>query len=357
MSDEPTGVVVGIGIDPSAIGEPISTIDPALARSVHEELLEVLAIHGRLVFGSDADRQAFIDGLAELPPAISKLWEALVSAGRLKFEVLDPPVDPGLAETLDPAELAMHLAKRVDLVLLEREHAELLGVPPDAFSIPAPGGSPELGRLATATRTVALVRARDLVDAPIRAGDNREEVWQTRLAPFVAVSKSVVIYDRYAGVAAARRYRYKLRSRDGLTWLLNKISMYPGRRVRLITAVMEEDGNRRMDQEVVADGLQELRWAMGERDVQLDVILVPDGARRFGHDRHIRFGDRVALALGPGLQIFADQTAEETVTVARLPISDAKERERGSERHQLRPPPEGWITNVRAGRSSDRMQR
>ncbi len=34
----------------------------------------------------------------------------------------------------------------------------------------------------------------------------------------------------------------------------------------------------------------------------------------------------------------------ETVTVARLPISDAKERERGSEPDQLRSPSEGWIT-------------
>ena len=116
----------------------------------------------------------------------------------------------------------------------------------------------------------------------------------------------------------------------------------------MITAVMEEDAGRRMDAEVIADGLQELRWSLGEADVMLDVILIPDGAKRFGHDRHIRFGERVALALGPGLQTFSTQHADETVTVARLPIADARDRERGSERNQLRPPPEGWITNRRS---------
>jgi hypothetical protein len=340
-----TGVVVGVGIDPEAIGEPISLIDPALARSVHEELLEALSIHGRLVFTCTADRDRFIQQLGSLPTGIAKLWETLLSSQRIRLDVLDPPVEPGLGEVLEAQEIADHLARRVDLVLLEREHAELLGVPPDAFSVPAPGGRPELGRLTTATRTRSLIRAKQLVDAPIREGDNREEVWRSRLAPFVAVSKVVVIYDRYAGVQAARRYRYNLRSRDGLTWFLNKISMVPGRRIRLITAVMDTDGGRRMDAETLAEGLQQLRWAMGDRDVQLDVILVPDGAKRFGHDRHIRFGDRVALAMGPGLQVFSSPRAQETVTVAKLPVADAKQRERGSEHHQLRPPPDGWITN------------
>lgn len=346
-----TGVVVGIGIDPNAIGEPIAVVDPALARSVHEELLEALMVHGRVVFTSDVDRAIFLEQLGGLSSSIAKLWEALISSGRIKLEVMDPPVEPGLAQTLDAAELAMHLGSRVDLVLLEREHAELLGVPPEEFSMPAPGGRPELGRLSTATRTKSLGRARELLDAPIRAGENREDLWRDRLAPLVSVSKSVVVYDRYAGVHAARRYVYNLRSKDGLTWLMSRIAMYPGRRVRLITAIMEEDGGRPMGPEVIADGLQQLRWALGEADIQLDVILVPDGARRFGHDRHIRFAERVALALGPGLQVFATPHVEETVTVARLPISDARDRERGSERHQLRPPPEGWITNRRSNRA------
>lgn len=340
-----TGVVVGVGIDSSAIGEPITLIDPALARSVHEELLEALTLNGRVVFTSLVDRDAFIEQIKALPMRVAKLWETLIASGRIRLEILDPPVEPGLAETLDVQEIADRLASRVDLVLLEREHAELLGVPPDAFSVFAPGGRPELGRLSTATRTHALVRARELLLAPIRVGENREDIWRDRLAPLMGVTKSVVVYDRYAGAHAARRYVYNLRSRDGLTWLLAKVAQMRQKRVRLITAAMEEEGGREMGPEVIADGLQRLRWAMGEAQVQLDIVIVPDGAQRFGHDRHLRFGERVALALGPGLQIFSTQRADETITVARLPIADARDRERGSERHQVRPPSAGWITN------------
>jgi hypothetical protein len=340
-----TGVVIGVGIDPSAIGEPIALIDPALARSVHEELLEALTLNGRVVFTSMTDRDSFIEQLKTLPTGVAKLWETLIASGRLRLEMLNPPVEPGLAQTLDVQEIADRLATRVDLVLLERKHAELLGVPPDSFSVLAPGGRPEIGRLSTATRTHTMVRARELLAAPIRVGDNREDIWRDRLEPLVGVTKSVVIYDRYAGVQAARRYVYNLRSRDGLTWLLSRVAQLGGKRVRLITAAVEEEGGRAMGPEVISDGLQQLRWAVGQAKVQLDVVIVPDGAQRFGHDRHLRFGERVALALGPGLQIFSTQRAEETITVARLPIADARDRERGSERHQVRPPAAGWITN------------
>ncbi|MEI8082808.1 MAG: hypothetical protein WCI74_13295, partial [Actinomycetes bacterium] len=95
----PTGVVVGIGIDPPAISEPIAALDPALARSVHEELLEALSIHGRLVFTSAADRDNFITCVGNLPTSLAKLWEALLSSGRVRLEVLDPPVDPGISQS------------------------------------------------------------------------------------------------------------------------------------------------------------------------------------------------------------------------------------------------------------------
>ncbi|MGV1079542.1 MAG: hypothetical protein ACOYD1_06785 [Candidatus Nanopelagicales bacterium] len=122
MVADSTGIVVIIGIDPSAIAEPISVIDPALARSVHEELLEALAINGRLIFTCESDRASFLDQVRNLPSGVAKLWETVLASGRIRLEVLDPPVEPGLAQTLDPQELADHLGAKVDLILLEREH-------------------------------------------------------------------------------------------------------------------------------------------------------------------------------------------------------------------------------------------
>ncbi len=43
------------------------------------------------------------------------------------------------------------------------------------------------------------------------------------------------------------------------------------------------------------------------------------------------------------MQAFANATFRETVTVARLPIADAKAREERSVKAAVRPPPGGWL--------------
>jgi hypothetical protein len=94
-----------------------------------------------------------------------------------------------------------------------------------------------------------------------------------------------------------------------------------------------------------------LQASLGDRDLRLDLVLVPDrvrgekgrGVERFGHDRHLRFGERAALALGAGMQSFAQATFRETITVARLPIADARAREERAQKSALRPPPGGWL--------------
>jgi hypothetical protein len=73
-----------------------------------------------------------------------------------------------------------------------------------------------------------------------------------------------------------------------------------------------------------------------------------DHGDRFGHDRHIRFDERVALSLGPGLQAFAWPKVKETIVVARLPVGDAKAREAAAERSQVRPPAQGWVRHPRS---------
>lgn len=341
-SAEP-GVVVGVGVDPLAMGDTYG--DDALRRVVHEELLDELAVHGTLVFSSAEELAEFRTAMADLPASLAKRWEALISGRRLVVDMLDPEAYPGIAQALDAGELEAAVSGPVSLVLLERDHAALLGVPPGEFAVMAPGGRLELGRLGTATRTAALQRASRLLTAPLREGDDRERLWKERFGPLVDVSSTVVVYDKYAGVQAARRYVHDERHADGLSWFLSRVALQPGKRVRLITAVVTDE-RRVLDERTVAPGLQALRDRLADRDVRLDVVLVPERSGRgdrFGHDRHLRFDERVALSLGPGLQAFAWPKVAETIVVAQLPIADAKAREASAERGQVRPPPEGWV--------------
>lgn len=346
----PRRAVLGVSISSTALADQAG--DPALRRAIHEELLEDLAVHGRLVFTSQAHLDLFVAAVSRLPTSLAKAWEVVLSSRRVQIAVARPPLDESLGDILDVALLEAELADDLELVLLEADHAELLGVGEDQFSAVTPSGLVEIGRITTAGRTVALKLARELLDAPLREGVNREVEWTERFGPLCDDSKPLVVYDKFVGQQTARRYLYGQGTGDGLTWLLTRVAMKPGRRVRIITAITDEvDRGQRFDEEAMVAAFHRMLAAMADRDVRVDLVLVPEKVRgtrggpveRFGHDRHLRFGDRVALALGSGVQSFASPTFRETVTVARLPVADAKAREERAVKSALRPPPSGWL--------------
>ena len=59
----PRRTVFGVGISTSALGD--RSEDPALRRAIHEELLEDLAVHGRLVFTSQAHLDLFVEAVSQ----------------------------------------------------------------------------------------------------------------------------------------------------------------------------------------------------------------------------------------------------------------------------------------------------
>lgn len=349
MTDTRGQTVFGVGIGDSALADQAT--DPALHRALHEELLEELAVHGQLVFTSEEELARFVRAVRQLPATLAKAWETVLSSRRVTVTVVEPESLPGLSQMLDADDLERRWAPAVQLVLLDSDQAELLGVARDEFSARTPGGLVEIGRLATATRSATILAAHHAMESPMREGGNREDEWNDRIGPLVASATPVVIYDKYVGMQVARRYIYGYEHGDGLTWLLGRISLTPGRRVRIITAVPFVKPGRPVrepiDERVLAAAFLMLKDHIG-REVGVDLVLVPERQRnattieRFGHDRHIRFGERAVLALGLGVQTFEQPHFRETITVARLPISDAKEREERAVRAAVRPPQEGW---------------
>jgi len=339
--------VFGVSIAASALSERAD--DPALQRALHEELLEDLAVHGRLLFGSQADLDFFMQAVHELPTSLGKAWETLLSSRRVYAAIIDPS-KLSLENLLEPAELESQMAPAVALVLVDRDQAELLGVPITEFSARTPSGLIEVARISTAGRTATLLTARQVLDDPLREGVNRETEWEQRFGPLVASAAPVVVYDRYAGQHIARRYVHDLPHGDGLSWFLQRVSMIPGRKVRIITAVTDERGRNgaTFDEQTLSLGFGRLLEHLG-RDLRLELVLVPDRIKsagkveRFGHDRHLRFGHRAALALGTGLQAFTKVHFAETISVARLPLPDAKAREERAIKAALRPPRAGWL--------------
>jgi hypothetical protein len=346
----PRRTVVGVSISSDALGDRAD--DPALRRAIHEELLEDLAVHGRLVFTSQAHLDLFVAAVQRLPTSLAKAWEVVLSSRRVQVGIAEPPLQEALGQILDPALIEAQLADDLALVLVEADQAELLGVAADEYSATTPTGLIEIGRITTAGRTSVLMAARQSLDAPLREGVNREVEWTERFGPLCSDAKPIVIYDKFVGQQTVRRYLYSQGAGDGLTWFLARVGMVPGRRVRIITAVTDAvDRGQRYDEQAMVAGFHRMMASMGDRDLRLDLVLVPErvrgekgrGVERFGHDRHMRFGERAALALGAGMQTFASATFRETVTVARLPIPDAKAREERAIKSAVRPPPGGWL--------------
>ncbi len=346
----PRRAVFAVTISAPALGERAE--DAALRRAIHEELIEDLSVHGRLIFTSQAHLDLFTAEVAKLPSSLAKAWEVVLSSRRVQVGFARPPLERMLGQIVDPRFIEAELADDLVLVLVEADQAELLGVGDDEFSATTPSGLVEIGRITTSGRTSVLMAARQVLDAPLRQGVNREVEWTERFGPLCAESRPLVIYDKFVGQQTVRRYLYSQGSGDGLTWFLARVGMVPGRRVRIITAISDVvERGQRFDEEAMVAGFHRLLASMADRDVRVELVLVADKVRgpgggrvqRFGHDRHLRFGERAALALGAGLQTFAQSTFRETVTVARLPISDAKAREEQAIRSALRPPPGGWL--------------
>ncbi len=350
MAPLPRRTVFGVTISTPALTERAD--DAALRRAIHEELLEALSVHGRLIFTSQAHLDLFVAEVAKLPSSLAKAWEVVLSSRTVQVGFARPPLAQMLGQIMDPHLIEAELADDLVLVLVEADQAELLGVGDDEFSAVTPTGLIEIGRITTAGRTSVLMAARQVLDAPLRQGVNREVEWNERFGPLCQDSKPLVIYDKFVGQQTVRRYLYSQGSGDGLTWFLARVGMVAGRRVRIVTAITDAvERGQRFDEEAMVAGFHRLLASLGERDLRLELVLVPEKSRgaaggrvqRFGHDRHLRFGQRAALALGAGMQTFAQATFRETVTVARLPIADAKTREEQAMRSAVRPPPGGWL--------------
>ncbi len=168
-----------------------------------------------------------------------------------------------MGDILEPAWIDAELADDLELVLVEADQAELLGVGIDEFSAITPSGLVEIGRITTARRTAVVKAARQTLDAPLREGVNREVEWTERFGPLCSDAKPIVVYDKFVGQQTVRRYVQGQGSGDGLTWFLARVGMVPGRRVRIITAITDApDRGQRFDEEAMVAGFSRLLGSM-----------------------------------------------------------------------------------------------
>ena len=139
---------------------------------------------------------------------------------------------------------------------------------------------------------------------------NREQVWTERLAPLVAISDSVKIYDRYLLDGGAKKMEW----RGGVKWLLEKImSSSPGKlNVEIVTLQPSEETVKKQS---IDELLSKTISQDGNGISQISLTVCRGNAFLQGgprlsevfHDRVISFisnGHARAVSFGAGLDMF-----------------------------------------------------
>jgi len=226
---------------------------------------------------------------------------------------------PGLVGVETPDELSS-LKGEVSAVLVDDVTALV------AFGIPDEAPGTMLARfgieackfrcsdLATSFEDMATLASSDILQ-----GERIINVWETRFAPLVRCSSTLVILDRYAladGPSWGGTERF-LKEVDGSGKRVN---------VTLISAIFEQGGEDSASQTLVQLRKQLCRGGVGE----IRLYCVNDRDFSKSHDRYVRF-DHTVCELGEGLSVMGSKDGKvyrDCSFNAKLVTHGKRERER-----------------------------
>ncbi|PSK64985.1 hypothetical protein B0E53_03061 [Micromonospora sp. MH33] len=286
-------------LDTSGLSNPVANL-------VHRAAAEGVAVHGRLVFGSNQEASELVAAIrqgAALPQDARNRWiEVLTHLRKTNRITVRKPDAPALASIRALDDLRLHWWAATDVAVVAAEVGEVLGAAADA------GHRPEVATAATLDDCRVIRRIRSLAeDATAAYGSDRERFWSDVLEPLATGARQVTIVDRYlfkslwdldAGKYWTRRWRG-----EHLSWLLQRIDSVAdsGAEVRLVGA-WNPGEYPAMTATSTADALKAVWAPTGAGRLAKVTVTLASPARvvDFPHDRHIRFSTGAALMLGAG---------------------------------------------------------
>jgi hypothetical protein len=299
-------MVASVGIASDALVADLDIGAGALAR-IHAELARALIGYGELVHADRSDRDRLIESvriLMERAPDAGKAWEAVLSDARWKEAA--PPTPSPLSAIEDIASLRANWQQRIQVALIERERAELLGCPSGSEAWYDSGSEIDLAICTAPWETKTLGRLRALGDTHIvPTSTDRADFARERFVPLIERTNRITIVDKYIGKNAIRGAELGL---SELKWLLELTDGHGEEVVLSIFTVIDEGGDPPHGRGEVEAAVDEIWNGFTHRGgvILLQLFLGP--ARRqigtervvFPHDRHFRFG-RCAFTASAGL--------------------------------------------------------
>ena len=145
---------------------------------------------------------------------------------------------------------------------------------------------------------------------PVVTGMSRQEVFDSRLAPFIKTAEKIVIYDRFLGSQLIN----SVDNFGGFSWFLSELDKYGIKNLEIFTGAKVQN----VDQDI-----NQIKKSLGTFfNISSDLKLkITSGF--IGHDRHIRFAYpssqvSIAFTLGNGLETFRFESMKEAHAVVPL---------------------------------------
>lgn len=283
-----------------------SGLPNAVANLVHRAAAEGVAVHGRLVFGSDQEAVELVAAIrwgSALPQDARKRWvEVLMHLRKTNRITVRKPDAPPLASVRDLDDLCLQWGAATDVAVVAAEVGEVLGAAAEA------GRRPEVATASTLDDCRVIRRIRSLAEEATAAyGSDRERFWGDVLEPLATGARQVTVVDRYLFKSLwdldSEKYWTRGWQGEHLTWLLQRIDSVSesGAEVRLVGA-WNPGVYPAMTATSTADALKAAWAPAGAGRLAKVTVTLASPARGvdFPHDRHIRFSTGAALMLGAG---------------------------------------------------------
>jgi hypothetical protein len=283
-----------------------SGLSTSVANLVHRAAAECVAVHGRLVFGSDQEAAEVVAAIrrgSALPQDARNRWvEVLMHLKKTDRITVRRPDAPALASIRALGDLQRQWGSDADVAVVADEACQALSMPASLAH------RPEVATAATFDDSPTIRRFRGLAEnATVACGSSREPFWTDVLAPLATEARSVTLLDRYLfkslwDLHSGKPWTHRWQG-EHVAWLLHRLSavLGPTAEVRLIGAWDKPN----YPNETAASTAAALRaaWTSVSSGPSTNVTVTlasPAKIADFPHDRHIRFSTGGAILLGAG---------------------------------------------------------
>jgi len=302
-----------IFIDPECL-HMSNFIDDAASEAVTQAFIDAWMNYGVLIRPKNQSYLEYLDSVREsMYPQSEIVFTKALSRGRsFHYHLAIEPSVP----FRDLADV--NLSLRSEVVLISFNAATIIPLIGSSTVRNFGTKNIEAIRFDCLSLSSVLRRVSMLARAPVKTGENRDEIWRKRFEMLSSFSKSILIDDKWCIKRLLDQHAYvknrysrhdyhtQMASTNGLCYIISKL----GSKLRSSSLTIYSSYENRNQLEIAKSILIEFLPKEDARDSIIELRATHEGYYP-DHDRFIRFDD-IIVTLGSGLEIFDHSTTKKS---------------------------------------------